>query len=154
MKSLVEFITENLNKKQRTSLVKAIESKNPDTFITVCQMIVDDNKNDLIDSTDIDDMEDGMLIGYLTNNENETIAQIASVVKTNLQGDPRKDGKQWFILTVDGRKRSSRSNQFDVEIIDGEKLHGNYFGNAWKIIYDEHVDDDVVDAIINNHFKY
>ena len=154
MKSLVEFIVENFNKKQRASLVKAIESKNPNTFITACKTIVDDNKDNLIDSTDIDDMEDGMLIGYLTNNMDETIAQIACVTQTNIYGDPSKERKQWFILTVDGRKHSSRSNQFAVDLVDGEKLHGNYFGKSWKILYEEHVDDDVVDAIINTHFKY
>ena len=154
MKSLVEFIIENLNQKQRTSLNKAIESKNPETFINACQTIVDDNSNDLIDSKDIDDMEDGMFIGYLTNKNNESIAQIAIISKTNIQGDPSKESKQWFILTVDGRKSTSQYNKFAVNLIDDEKMHENYFGNSWKIIYEEHIDDDLVDAIINTYFKY
>lgn len=152
MKSLVEFINENLNNKQHKSLIKAIESRNPNTFITACKKIVDDNKDDLINSEDIDDLEDGTFFGYLTNNMGETTAQIAIMSRTSIYDEPSKERKQWVILTVDGRKGSKDSNKFVVDLDNEEKLHTNYFGNAWKIIYDEHTNEELIDAIIKIKF--
>ena len=142
MKSLVEFIAESLyineSKKEIDSLVKAIKSENSDSICTICEMIVADNNDNLIDSKDTDDLEDGMFVGILDTNKDES-KHIARIVIVNRDDN---DTKQYYSLYAE---RKNNKIEFD----ESDKLQGDIFGNAWKIVYFEHVDEDLINAMVN-----
>ena len=142
MKSLIDYIKESLqlneSKKEMDSLIKAIKSGNSDNIVTVCEMIVSDNKDNLIDSTDTDDLEDGMFVGILDTNKNES-KHIGRIVIVHRNMDT--DKKQYYSLYAE---RSGK-----IEFDESDKLQGDIFGTAWKIVYFEHVDEDVIDAMFD-----
>lgn len=140
MKSLVEFIAES--KRELFMLAKTILKGDPKTK---AQNIYDDivkavklNSKHLIDAKDVDSLENGMLIGYLRGGE--SFSKFATIAIMD------NEDNEWYILTVHLGKRSN-----DIELHKekaGVKLYTSYFGNAWQIYYTEHVDDDLLEAII------
>lgn len=147
MKSLVEHISETLlneSKKDLDALVRVINDGDAQRIFDEIKKVVDNNSNNEIDSKETDDMEDGMFVGYLPDGiGDQNFATIAIVSRKSTD-----DSKQWIIMTDSISKQGSDIG-IEIEDFKNAKLHANYFGNGWKIIYYEHVDEDLLNAVLS-----
>ena len=156
MKSLTDYILENMefskiplkesyimeSKQELDTLtniiVKGDYKNKPQNIYDNIVKIVNSHQNNLVDAKDMDSLENGMFIAYLKGGENfNKFATIA------IMDD---EDNEWYILTVQLGKRTNdiELNKEPAEV----KLYSTYFGNAWQILYFEHVDDDLLEALI------
>ena len=141
MKSLVDYILENRideSKKELTGLAKIIDHGKPEQIYDNIVNLVNSHSNNLIDAKDVDSLESGMLIGYLKGGKDfDKFATIAIV---------DDEDNEWFILTIQIGKYGNKKEIERVDIKD--KIYADYFGNLWDIYYVEHIDDDLLKAMI------
>ena len=154
MKGLVEFIKESNiqifeNRIILNQITKAVKDGSGSDIYSIIKHVVDGNDSKLIDAKDVDDLEDGMFIGYLPGGmkDPQGVHRLATIAIVSRKSTD--DSKQWIILTDDLYK----GEDIGVDIVDFKdaKLYANYYGNAWKILYFEHVDEDLLEAVLSIH---